>query len=67
MGKEKLIMWLVGMLLERVKSEEVKKWIDAGIDLLEDKIVETPNKVDDMVVLPVLKILREAMSIPDND
>ena len=65
--KEKLIMWLVGEMISRLKAEDIKVWIDKGLDMLENKIAETPNKADDMVVLPMIGVLRSALSIPDND
>jgi len=65
--KEKLIVWLLTMMVERLKSEDVKNWIDQGLDMLEDKVAETSNKTDDLVILPLIGILRGAMSIPDND
>jgi hypothetical protein len=65
--KEKLIVWLVSIMMQRLKSEDMKKWIDQGLDMLEDKIAETPNKTDDLVLLPLIGIMRDAMSIPDND
>lgn len=65
--KEKLIGWLVATMLERLKSEDVKEWIDQGLDMLEDKVAETSNKTDDLIILPLITILRGAMSIPDND
>jgi len=65
--KEKLIVWLVSMMMERLKSEDMKDWIDKGLDMLEDKVAETSTKTDDLIILPLIGILRGAMSIPDND
>ena len=65
--KEKVIMWAVTMFLERLSGEEVKKWIDVGLDMIEDKVEASPSKTDDMIVLPLCKLVREALSVPDND
>ena len=65
--KEKVIMWAVTLFLERLSGEDLKKWIDMGLDLIEDKVASTPSKTDDMIVLPLCKIIREALSVPDND
>ena len=60
-------MWAVGMFLERMDAEDIKKWIDTGLDIIEDKVAASPSKTDDMIVLPICKIIREALSVPDND
>lgn len=61
--KEKMLMWAISILLERLTSENVKRWIDVGLDMLEEKAEQTPNVIDDQV----LKVLREALSIPEYD
>lgn len=65
--KEKLILMAVNMFISRMSGEDMKKWIDQGIDIIEDKVKDSPSKTDDMIVLPLCKILREAFSVPDND
>lgn len=65
--KEKMVLWVVGMLIERLTSEDVKKWVDIGLDMLEEKIKQTTTTYDDMVVLPLIATMRSAFSIPDND
>lgn len=65
--KNKLIMWAVTMFIERLSGEDMKKWIDMGLDLIEDSVEASPNKTDDMIVLPICKLVREALSVPDND
>lgn len=61
--KDKMIAWAIAMLLERLTSDNVKEWLDMGLDMLEVKAEATPNKIDDMV----LKIVRESLSIPEFD
>lgn len=65
--KEKLIVWMVQLMLDRLNSDEVKMWIDQGLDMMEDAVASSPNKYDDMIVLPLIKVFREATNIPDND
>lgn len=55
--KDKLIMWLVGTILERIGEDDVRKWLMAGIELLRAKVIESPNKYDDMVILPMLNLI----------
>jgi len=65
--KTKLIMWAVTMFIDKLNGEDLKKWIDMGLDMIEDKVEESPSKTDDMIVLPMCKVVREALSVPDND
>lgn len=44
-----------------------KDWLDEILDKVEKKVVESPGKVDDFVVLPLCKYIREKLNIPDND
>ena len=55
--KKSLVMWLVGMMLERVDSEEVSKWLLAGTALLRKWVIDSPNKYDDLIALPMLDIV----------
>lgn len=65
--KEKLILMAVNMFISRMSGEDMKKWIDTGLDIIEEKVKDSPSKTDDMIVLPLCNILREAFSVPDND
>ena len=65
--KEKLIMWVVTLLLEKLSSEEIKEWADKGLDLVEDKVKDSVSTYDDMVVLPLINVIRTAFSIEDDD
>ncbi len=62
-----MIVWLLGMMIERLGSEDLKKWVDMALDLIEDKVKDTPNKYDDMIALPIIAICRKTFDIPDND
>ena len=65
--KEKMLVWLVGMIFEKLDAEDVKVWADRGLDLIEDKVAESATKYDDKIVLPLINLMREAFDIPDND
>ncbi len=65
--KKKAILWLIGMMLERISAEDIKRFTDFGFDLIENKVKDSPNQYDDMVVLPVIELFRKAFDIPDND
>lgn len=77
--KSKVSGFLSGMVLklgedvvmklarEFLTEENIKGAIDAVLDKLEDLIEKSPTKVDDRLLLPPIKKLREGLNIPDND
>ncbi len=65
--KTQIIVWLMGMMVERLQAEDLKKWVDWALDLVEAKIEATPNKYDDMIALPIIALARKTFDIPDND
>lgn len=65
--KEKMLLWLVGMIWEKLDSEDLRTWADKGLDLIEDKVAQTPTEYDDKIVLPMCKLMRDAFNIEDND
>jgi hypothetical protein len=42
-------------------------FVDAGLDYIEDYVSKTENTMDDQVVLPMCRIIREVLNVPDND
>jgi hypothetical protein len=67
MDKDKIIVWIMGMIMDRLQSEDLKKWVDYALDMIENKVKESPNKLDDMIVLPIIQLGRSTFDIPDND
>ena len=65
--KEKMLLWLVGMIFEKLDAGDLKVWADKGLDLVEDKVAATPTEYDDKIVLPMCNLMRQAFDIPDND
>lgn len=65
--KEKMIMWAVEMFISRLSAEDLKKWVEMGLDLLEDKAEESINKFDDKLVTAFAAMVRGAMNMEDND
>lgn len=65
--KEKIILMAVNMFISRMSGDDMKIWMDHGIDIIEDKVTASESKTDDMIVLPLCKLVREALTIPDND
>lgn len=63
---KKILAFLV-LALNYLPVEIAKKAVDAALDVIEDEVAKTPNKIDDVIVLPIIAILRKAANIPDND
>ena len=62
-----LIAQLVNALLMILNEEVMKKAIDNLLDFIEDFVADTENKVDDALVLPLCRRIRETFDVPDND
>ena len=58
---------LLDILFDMISVKQLRKWADAALDALEDYVSKTQTVYDDLVVLRLTKILREAFAIPDND
>lgn len=61
---QKLIAYAIGQLLQMLKQEDIKDFIDAGLDKLEDKIDASPNKYDD-ALKPAITLVRNLLGIED--
>ena len=64
---QKIVIQLFTIILSQLKPETLKEVVDKGLDIIEDKVAQSPNKVDDAIVLPLCKKVREAFNIPDED
>ena len=62
-----LLLKLLPMLMSLVTPEVLKKGIDALLDVIETACIGSANKIDDAVVLPLCKLIRSTLDIPDND
>lgn len=58
---------IIGMMDDLLSVENLRKYGDKLFDFLEDAIADSDTKVDDTLVLPVIRMLRERLNIPDND
>ena len=64
---QSVVSALLSALFMLLTPEVIKKFVDAGLDIIEDAVANSSNKIDDVVVIPLCKKLREALSIPDDD
>ena len=53
--------------LFRALGDYTKVFIDAGLDYIEDMVLESKTKIDDMAILPMCQIARDVLNVPDND
>lgn len=65
MDKVKLITTLIGVLLKVIKPEMVNELADMILDYVELKVRKSPNKIDDITVLPLCQMIRNAFAITD--
>lgn len=66
--REQLIRYFLPVIIKSALSsfsiEQIKIWLDAQIDALEEHIVNSPTRIDD-AFLPVIKVVRETFDLPD--
>ena len=62
-----IINLLMPTLLALIPDDIMKIALDKLIDSIEDAIAQSPTKVDDALVLPILSALRVKLQVPDND
>ena len=63
----KLVAKLVSLLLMMLTPELLKKFADFVLDFVEDFVAGTKSPVDDLLLLPLCKMIRVTFDIPDND
>jgi len=55
----------VDILLKFCTPEVIKPAADAILDIVEDSVAKSENKMDDMLVLPLCRHLRETFNIAE--
>ena len=65
---DKLLKSLVETMLELLPDEKAKEIVDKALDKIEQTVEASSNKLDDAIVLPIIKkLIREPFGIEDND
>jgi len=64
---KKLIIQMISLLLGMLTPDMLKSVVDAILDIVEDKVADSSNTIDDALVLPLCGLIRETFNIPDND
>ena len=65
--KNTILIKCMQVLLSMVSPQLIKECIDSMLDNLETRILESKTQVDDLLVLPVIRQIRVALDIPDDD
>ena len=65
--KETIIRQAVAALIQALPPNLLAEGADRVLDLVENLIEQSETRIDDAVVLPLLRVVRSAFSIPDND
>ncbi len=65
--QSKLLGYLISMLIRLFDPEMLRDFMDMVLDWVEKKVLGSASTVDDAVVLPILKMMRTAFSIPKDD
>lgn len=65
--KNQIITALIGALLKLLKPEVLKKAVDGMLDKVEEAVTNSSNKIDDALVLPLCRQIREVFNVPDDD
>jgi hypothetical protein len=64
---EQLLKALIPFVLSMLTKEQLRKFADMALDFVEDAVVDSTNKIDDAIALPIIERLRDTFNIPDND
>lgn len=62
-----LVKALVAAMAAMFTTEQVKAVLDNAFDAVEEKVKDSKTHWDDVIVLPMIKALRTALDVPDND
>jgi len=62
-----LVKALVASMVVMLTPTQVKSILDRAFDAVEEKVKDTATQWDDVIVLPMIKALRTALDVPDED
>jgi hypothetical protein len=65
--KENLLKLLINAVLTFLSEAQLKDFADALLDFVEDAVEKSGTDLDDAIILPICRKVREAFGIPDND
>lgn len=62
-----MLQAVVAVMSQMMTKENLKLVADKILDVIEDVVQDSSNTIDDQLVLPVVKQIRETFDIPDDD
>ena len=62
MSKDRIISMLVQLLLEVLTPERVQKVMNKALDAVTEVVLESKTEVDDIVVLPIVSMMRSIVN-----
>lgn len=65
--KAGMLSMLLTSLFSMISPELVKGFIDSGLDVIENIIATSETKTDDMLIIPLINMIRISFDIKDND
>lgn len=64
---KKLFRNTLDWLVDDLDEDTCKRVADAIFDVVENKVAESKNKIDDRLILPAIGLMRKSFDVPDND
>jgi len=65
--KTKMLTMLITTLMGMLSPELLKKFADLILDFIEDTVAKSPNKYDDLIILPTCALVRNTFGVSDTD
>ena len=67
MDKKLLLQTLVNVVMTFASPQVMRALVDGILDIIEDAVEKSENQIDDTIVLPVCRQVREVFNVPDDD
>lgn len=64
---ESIVFSIISSLIKILKPHQIEKVADKALDWCENAIEKTETEYDNKIILPLIKLIREAFNIEDND
>ena len=61
-----LLAVMIPKLLDSLPPDQVRIWLDQLLDAVEDRIDATETQKDDLLLEPMISMIRIALNIPDD-
>jgi hypothetical protein len=65
--KEIILTKGLNIILDLIDEKTVSKSFDVMLDHIEKQVKNTTNQYDDVIVIPIIKVIRTAINIPQDE